>query len=250
MVQSLRVNKTSAVQQAVDSLRSYIQARAQAGDTRLASETELTKSLGISHLTLREALVLLERDGLITRAHGKSTLINGFIRHLPCRIDTERDIDTFLEAQGYSTHSKVLKYEWRAAAKDEASKLEIDEGAPLLVVEKVFMADDMPVALYVDRVPRALFGREDFTVEDFANSMFTLVEEACQCHITHDVLEIAPVLADKRISELFVVPRRAPLLRADVLEYSEDGKAVMYNTEFYHDKFIRFTLCRTIHFSS
>lgn len=247
---SLRIRKTSAVQQAIEGLKTFIRERSLSGDSRLPSEAELSGILGISRLTIREALVVLERDGLVTRSHGKSTVINGFLRHLPCRIDTDRDIDAFLEAQGYRTHARVLSHCWRAATTQEAAKLGVSEGEQLLVVEKVFMADAMPVALYVDRVPRRFFRQEDFSSDDFAGSMFRLVEDACRCHITHDVLELTPTTADTKIAALFAVPRRAPILRTDVLEYADDGRVVMYNTEYYHDKFIRFTLCRTIHFSS
>lgn len=247
---SFRIRKTSAVQQAIEGLKTYIRERSLGGDTRLPSEADLSQILGISRLTIREALVVLERDGLVTRSHGKSTVINGFLRHLPCRIDTDRDIDAFLEAQGYKTHAKVLSHCWRAASVQEAAKLGISTGDELLVVEKVFMADAMPVALYVDRVPRRLFHHERFQAGDFAKSMFPLVEDVCRCHITHDVLELTPTIADTKIAALFSVPRRAPILRTDVLEYTDDGRVVMYNTEYYHDSFIRFTLCRTIHFSS
>jgi GntR family transcriptional regulator len=250
MTKPLRIRKTSAVQQAIEGLKAYVSERSLGGDSRLPSEAELSELLGISRLTIREAMLVLERDGLITRSHGKSTVINGFLRRLTCRIDTERDIDSFLESQGYRTHAKVLSHCWRASTAPEAEKLGIAEGDELLVVEKVFMADSMPVALYVDRVPRGLFRHEGFSPEDFPKSMFPLVEEACRCHITHDVLELAPITADARLAELFGLPRRAPILRADVLEYDDDGRAVMFNTEYYHDKFIRFTLCRTIHFSS
>ncbi len=247
---SLRIHKTSAVQQAIEGLKIYIRDRSRGGAARLPSEAELSGILGISRLTIREALVVLERDGLVTRSHGKATVINGFLRHLSCRIDTDRDIDAFLESQGYKTHSRVLSHRWRASTAHEASRLDIDAGEEILVVEKVFMADTLPVALYVDRVPRRLQRDESFSEQDFAGSMFPLVEDACRCRITHDVVELAPTLADVRIAALFSVQRRAPILRTDVLEYAEDGRVIMYNTEYYHDTFIRFTLCRTIQFSS
>jgi len=246
---SMRVRKTSAVQQAIDGLKTYIRGCGP-GTTQLPSEAEFSEILGISRLTVREAMLILERDGLITRSHGKRTVINGFLGHLKCRIDTDRDIDTFLESQGYKTHAQVLSHNWRAATAFEAEKLGISEGDELLVVEKIFMADAIPVALYLDRVPRRLFLHEDFSPEDFGRSMFTLVEEACRCSITHDVLELAPIIADNRVAALFKVPRRTPILRADVLEFDDDGRAVMFNTEYYHDRLIRFTLCRTIQFTS
>ena len=245
-----RVKKTSAVRQAMESLKSYIYERNAIGEPCLPSEAELAEILGTSRLTVREALAVLERDGLITRAHGKSTVINGFVQHLPCRIDTGREIDAFLESKGYSTRSSVLSHCWRPAEEGEAEKLKIARGDELLVVEKVFFAGDTPVALYIDRIPRALFIHEDFSEKDLENSMFALVEDACRCRLGHDVLELVPVTADKRIATLFGVPRRAPILRTDVLEYDEDGRVVMYNTEFYHDQFIRFTVCRSISYSS
>jgi GntR family transcriptional regulator len=250
MNQPLRIKKTSVVQQAIERLKSYVSELSLAGVSRLPSEAELTGFLGISRLTVREALVVLERDGFVTRSHGKSTIINGFIQRLRCRIDINRDIDAFLESKGHRTHSEVLSHAWRAAGPEEAERLGIVEGAELLVVKKVFMADEIAVALYIDRVPRSLFRHERFNPDDFVKSMFPLVEETCGCRITHDVVEIAPTTADKKLSELFAVPPRSPILRADVLEYTDEGIAVMYNTEFYHDKFIRFTLCRTIQYAT
>lgn len=245
-----KVQKQSAVQQALENLKAYVYVLAAQGEYRLPSEEELAQQLGLSRLTLREALAVLERDGLISRMQGKGTVINPFAQCLKSRIDTSREIDGFLEEAGYKTSGKLLGYRWQQATAEEAEKLGIDEGEEMLVVEKVFMADQIPAAFYIDRIPRRKFRHEDFGPADMESSMFALVENACGCRITHDVLEIIPTVADEKLAAVFKIPVNTPLLRLDVVVYQGDGSPVMYDTEYYYDKFIRFTLCRNVAYTS
>lgn len=46
-------------------------------DTKLPTETELAKMHGVSRMTLRQALALLQDDGLIKSIHGKGNFITG-----------------------------------------------------------------------------------------------------------------------------------------------------------------------------
>lgn len=245
-----KVQKLSAVQQALENLRAYIYEADARGERRLPSEEELAQQLGISRMTVREVLAVLERDGVIARSQGKGTVINSFVRQLKSRIDTSREIDTFLLDNGYQISSRVLDFTWRRAEKEEADKLGISEGEEILVVKKVFMADAITAAFYVDRTPRSLFKHENFSEQDLEKSMFAFIENICEQQITHDVLEIIPAVADKNLSRIFNVPILTPLLRLDVLEYGEKGMPLMYNSEYYTDKFIRFTLCRNVAFMS
>lgn len=245
-----KVHKLSAVQQALVNLKAYLYMITAQGEYRLPSEEELAHQLGLSRLTVREALAVLERDGLISRMQGKGTVINPFAQCLKSRIDTNREIDGFLEDAGYSTSGKLLRHQWQQATEEEAEKLGIEPGAEILVVEKVFMADQIPAAFYVDRVPRRLFRHEDFDEKDMEGSMFALVENLCDCQITHDVLEIIPTVADEKLAAVFKIPVNTPLLQLDVVVYAGDGTVVMYDTEYYYDKFIRFTLCRNVAYTS
>jgi len=62
--------------QVEQSLRAKILARGSAETLRLPTETALADSFGVSLITVRQALKVLQRDGLITRERSKGTFIN------------------------------------------------------------------------------------------------------------------------------------------------------------------------------
>jgi CheY-like chemotaxis protein len=56
-------------------LRQRIVSGALAPDTKLPAQAELAPSLGVSLLTMRQALARLEQDGLISSEHGRGTFV-------------------------------------------------------------------------------------------------------------------------------------------------------------------------------
>src|SRR4029434_6553500 len=58
-----------------ETLRDRIREGLLAPGARLDNQRQLAKSFGVTLMTLRQALELLERDGLITRRHGLGTLV-------------------------------------------------------------------------------------------------------------------------------------------------------------------------------
>ncbi|MHB1654591.1 MAG: GntR family transcriptional regulator [Desulfitobacteriaceae bacterium] len=241
-----KVRKSTAVLDALEIMRDFIASMVESGEHRLPSEEELATQLGISRLTVREAMTVLEREGVVVRFQGRGTLINHFVQRLTSRIDFAREIGKFIEEAGYTPSVDEVAFEWRLSTQDEASKLCLEEEQELLVVEKRFLADGEPAAFCIDRIPKSLFQQTDFTAHDLTKAIFPFVEQRCLCHLTHDVIEIIPVVAHEKLAKLLNVDVGSPLIRIDAVEYSAEGNPVMYNTEFYVDQFCRFTLCRSV----
>jgi GntR family transcriptional regulator len=238
-----RINKVTAVQKALENLREYIK---NTDNEILPSESELSNFLGISRLTVREAITVLEREGLVSRVQGKGTLINSFITKLENRIDFGCDIEGCLSDNGYDVKFEIIDFQFRKAEKHEQHKLELNEGDVILEVKKILYANGEVAAVYIDRIPEKLFEIKDFSREDFEPSIFPIVENLCQCNITHDAVHIYSSNADEKLANLFNVPVNTSLLRLEVFEYTSKGTAIMFNTEYYTNKFIRFTLSRNV----
>lgn len=238
-----KVSKMTTVQRTLENLREYIK---ETKSPLLPNEEELSNQLGVSRLTVREAITVLEREGVVSRVQGKGTMINSFVTKLENRIDIGSDIEGCLRSHGYDVRFEVAEFEFREATEVEASKLNLEIGDNVLIVKKLLYANEMVAAIYIDRIPEKLLKSKDFTAKDFEPSIFPVVEGLCQCNITHDVLEMYPGVTDKGLSETFKMPEGTPLLCFDVLEYTKNSVALMYNTEYYTGKFIRFTLCRNV----
>ncbi|HZK84761.1 MAG TPA: GntR family transcriptional regulator [Desulfosporosinus sp.] len=246
-MQSVRkVRKSTAVLDALEIMRDYISSIVKDGNFHLPSEEDFATQLGISRLTVREALTVLEREGLIARFQGRGTIINQFAARQVTRIDFAREISKFIAEAGYASSVDQVTQTWRLSTKDESSKLCLHENEELLVVEKRFLADGNPAAFCIDRIPRKLFRKGNFAEKELYQAIFPFVEEHCQCRLTHDVIELVPCIVDEKLSQLFNLKLGTPLLRIDTVEYSLEGHPIMYNTEFYVDQFCRFTLCRSV----
>lgn len=246
-MQSVRkVRKSTAVLDALEIMRGYISSMVKKENFRLPSEEDLAAQLGISRLTVREALTILEREGIIARFQGRGTIINQFAEPLVTRIDFAREIGKFITEAGYSFSVDEVTQAWRLSTKEESQRLCLPESEELLVVEKRFLADGNPAAFCIDRIPRKLFRQVDFKEKELHQAIFPFVEKYCHCRLTHDVIELIPSIVDEKMSRLFNLKIGTPILRIDIVEYSAEGQPIMYNSEFYVDQFCRFTLCRSV----
>lgn len=240
-----RIQKTTAVQKALQNLRAFIRTTEK---NVLPNEDELASLLGVSRLTVREAITVLESEGLVSRIQGKGTQINLFATKLQNRIDIGSDIEGCLRDNGYDVRFDVIDMYEKEPDDLELINLNLETNDKLLVVEKLLYANEEVVAVYTDRIPLKYIKRESFDRSDFLPSIFQVVEEFCQMDIAHDVVQIAPCLTDEILAKYFGVEVKVPLIKCDVLQYTAESVALMYNTEYYTDRFINFTICRSVNY--
>ena len=238
-----KVNKVSAVQNALENLRNYIKDN---NVKNLPSEDEIAQSLGVSRATLREAIVILEKEGLVSRIQGKGTLVNTFVTKLDNRVDTGNNIEVVLKRQGYNVRFEILSVDYRIASEYEQIEMGINDGDEILVVEKILYANDKPVALYVDRIARKCLKTFNFERDYISSDIFQTIDKITGLKISHDVIKIKALGCDKRQAKLFNIEENIPLISFDILEYDRKGLVVMYNTEYYTGELVDFTICRNV----
>ena len=185
--------KPSLTEQAKAYIKQQIVDNAFEGD-RIPSETDLASELGVSRTTIRDALSRLENEGAVYRKQGSGTYVNRAGLQIRQRLEEMWSYEAVLRAHGYTPSVQILRMERHPASEEAAEQLQLEEGADVVAVEKLFLEDDEPVIFTLNQVPAQLVP-ETATPEDWVppipcsptvellplrNSASNSVEEACR----------------------------------------------------------------------
>jgi GntR family transcriptional regulator len=201
-----------------------------AGD-RLPPERQLAEDLGVSRMTLRQALAALQTRGLVTRTTGRR---GGTFVASP---KVERDVSAFaglseqLRRQNVTAGSRVLAAVEVPAGDGVAEALELEPGDPVAEIVRVRLADREPLALERSSFPVARFpGLLD---HDLTGSLYDVLAETYCDAPTHAVERLEPVLAGKAEADALAVSVGAPLMLVERIAYAAGSEPV----EFARDLF-------------
>ena len=145
------MEKYSLYQQLADSLRDKIYEGKYAFGDKLPSERSLAEKFGISHLTVRKALAILEEEGMLLRVQGKGT----FVRAQKYSIDMQH-IDGFSSMfgqQGITITNKVLYSGVREAGFKYSRIFGIPREEPVFELIRLRQNGEDPVALEYNILP-------------------------------------------------------------------------------------------------
>lgn len=216
-------------------------------DGKIPSETDLAAELGVSRATVRDALGRLELEGAIIRKQGAGTFVNQPVLQIRSRLEEMWSYEAVLEAHGYTPSVQVLAVHTTTADAPTAAALHIQPGDALVVIEKLFLEDDEPVILTLNRVVgRLVHGR--VSPEACRVPMFEFLAEQCRCQLSYYVSEIVPVLtgrtAPASVATRLHVPPHSPLISFEEIGYSDEAQPLVQATSYFRDELLRLRLVR------
>lgn len=139
-------------------LKQAIENREFAPDAPLPGENGLARKFGVSRLTIRRSLDLLQQEGLVDRRHGSGTyprLQNARLQPLAADIN---QLLAKLEDMGANTQVRVLEFGYEAPGPDVQHRLELGPRALVQKAVRVRHYEGAPFSYLVTYVPEA-FGR-------------------------------------------------------------------------------------------
>ncbi|HSR44247.1 MAG TPA: GntR family transcriptional regulator [Acidimicrobiia bacterium] len=229
-----------------DQVKAHLKERIVSGafeEGRIPSEIELANELGVSRTTIRDALSRLENEGSIYRKQGAGTFVNEPGLQIKSRLEEMWSYEEVLRDHGFTPSIRVVAVTSEPAAEPLAADLEIEPGEQLLVVEKVFLEDDLPVALTYNRVPARLVSGEIAEVEG-ALPLYDLLDRHCDRQLSYYLSEIVPVALPTHEAAELGVPRRTPALSFEEIGFDQNNDPVAQSTSFFRDDLLRFRLIR------
>ena len=147
-----------------DDLRSEILSARRAPGEKLPSEHELAAEYRTSRPTVRRAIAVLKAEGLVVSEQGKGAFVRPtpHMRLLVSGSNYRRHRRAGLAGfnaqaleQGQSPKQEILNVATEAAPPEVSIRLNIDEGAPVVVRHRLFRLDGEPVAVCDSYYPAA-----------------------------------------------------------------------------------------------
>ena len=175
MLKSARSERKTLTEIAEQELRHAIAQGTFRPGTQLPTEAELCEMLGVSRTVVREALRVLEEDGLVARRHGVGT----FVRDHPIlkNLNFNFGITEMIESAGLTSGTSHLAVYSETADQEKAEQLRIPLGTPLITVERVRTADGRPVVYSLDTLPQPLLQGVEFNPQLLlTQSMYSILQ--------------------------------------------------------------------------
>ena len=206
--------------------------------TRLPAERELAETLGVSRMTVRQALAAVEQRGLLDRGVGRGTFVaRPKVAHDRSRVAgfTEQ-----LERAGLRARARVVAAAVEPAGEEVAEALGIEPGAPVTHVRRVRSDGRTPLTLEDFWVPEAL--APALAGAELTGSLYTLLATRYSCGPVAATESLEPVLARDHEADLLGVPAGSPLMRVERVARDEDGIPVEYACDLHRGDRARFVI--------
>ncbi|NOH14478.1 MAG: GntR family transcriptional regulator [Chloroflexi bacterium] len=210
---------------------------------QLPSEPELAEQFGVSRGTVRQALTILEREGVILRRQGAGTYVHKYISRIQTRAEHAYEFADLLRLAGYEPSIQLISFEIKPTVAGISAQLDIEPDAQVLIVRKLFLADDHPAIYCQDYIPQHLV-IEPYEDDELKQTIFDFMAQRCHQQSIQNMAEIIPEVATEELSKLLDIEHGKPLLRTDEVGYNEAGNPVIFTRSFFKDKYLRFSLLR------
>ncbi|MDT0433925.1 MULTISPECIES: GntR family transcriptional regulator [Streptomyces] len=222
-----------------DELRRAIDREQYTVGSRLPAETELAARYAVSRGTVRQAVAALTAEGLIGSRQGARRVVLASRRSQS--FAELRSFAQWAAAMGREATGRVAAQEYRPATAQDASRLQLPEGTPVLHVLRVRGLDGEPVLLertvYADWIAPAVEG-----IDPHAPSVTQLLFDTTGLVFAYGEHVIDAVAAGARDAELLGVRRSSPLLRVRRVTTTREGRPVEWSDDRYRSDAVSFSV--------
>ncbi|MDQ2813601.1 MAG: GntR family transcriptional regulator [Actinomycetota bacterium] len=180
---------------------------------RVPGDDELTAQYGVSRHTVREAVRRLQTEGVVERGRGRGTFVRDRVIEQP--LGAIYSLFRSVEEQGFAQRSIVRRLEERRDAK-AAGMLGCPPDAPLVYLERLRLADDVPIVLDCSWLPAAL-ARPLLTVDFTHTALYQELHVRCGIWPDAGWERIRPVLPGAEQRGLLRLAARTPALAVERL---------------------------------
>jgi len=232
MLRSAKAERKTLTKIALEELRQAILSGTFRPGSRLPTEAKLCEMLSVSRTVVREALRVLEDDGLVVRRHGVGT----FVRDHPIlkNLNINFGITEMIESAGLKAGTSHLALLKENADKEKAEQLGVQVGAPLVTIERVRTADGRPVVYSLDTITEVLVQQAGFDPQLLlTQSIYNILQTSLARVVDYGIARLLPIAAPAHVTKKLQLPQNALALYLVQTDYSADDEPLIYSSEYH-----------------
>jgi len=211
---------------------------------RLLNEPDLSKQLGVSRATLREAMRTFETQGIIRRRQGSGTYVVGKVPVMDTGLEALESIDRMARRMKVPISVSDLSVEVTDADKEMAKLFGVKEGARLTRIRRVIRVENRPAAYLVDVLPEAILKAEELP-SDFSGSVLDfLIERGDDLGVSRAVVSATNAVAD--VAKPLEIQRDDVLLTFTAQLTDVRNKVIDYSTSYFIPGYFHFHVNRRV----
>lgn len=240
-----RVKKRTAATAVRRQLLRRIKAGFFKNDT-LPSEEGIAEMFGVSRITVRDALAILENQKYISRAQGCGTVINPKVCGLKGRVSEGLPFTEIIESYGFKASVSEGKVEKKPI--NENIKRELQTSVKeMYCVEKVFCGDGEPMIFGINHFAAGTIDDRILKAPLDDTLIFKWIQEEFDFPaIAYDLIKIKPIQADAYVAEKLGIAEGTSMILFESVAMDAAEQPLLVNYEYYHPEKIQFHEIRAV----
>ncbi|MED4602121.1 GntR family transcriptional regulator [Paenibacillus validus] len=232
---SVDPNKNIALyQQVKDALLKLIHNQVWRPNSLIPTEQELMETFKVSRTTIRQAINMLVQEGLLEKRQGKGTIV------LPLKLVGNlgrlRGFAEEVMERGLVPHSQLIRAEFVSMLNFEKSVLQVPENESVLIIERIRLANDVPIALERSCWPEKI--GQILMKYDLNSAKYYEILENHGTFLKHAKEKISAINATLHEADLLGIRAGEALLEMTRLSFGIDDAPMEYTrTKFRSDQY-------------
>lgn len=223
-----RLDKTSLVplyRQIADHIEKGVREGALPEGSRIPSEQEWMRRLGVSRVTVRQAMDSLKKKNIIVRKQGMGTYVHKTV--MTQEMDDLFGFYPALLSRGLHPKTELLAYEIQTPAREVRERLHLSPGAKALHFSRQYLLD--PSLFVLIRMYFPLDLAERWTKREAStHSSFQLLQDKAGVQIQSSRITIRASLATEDLAGALRILKGSPVLELQRLRFSPEKRPVEY----------------------